>query len=122
MIMNKTILKILGPILIAAGAAGYIVPEDFVLLSRELASNMTYINAGFISLIIAFTNNNTLTRAFNYLQGFLMIFLIVATWVNIFPAPHLNYQFLNTMINLNVGLILMFIAIFWDDNKRVASE
>ncbi|MFN3405125.1 MAG: hypothetical protein ACK40G_13585 [Cytophagaceae bacterium] len=120
--MNKTILKILGPILIAAGAAGYIVPEDFVLLSRELASNMTYINAGFISLIIAFTNNNTLTRAFNYLQGFLMIFLIVATWVNIFPAPHLNYQFLNTMINLNVGLILMFIAIFWDDNKRVASE
>ena|SRR6478735_10842629 len=109
--MNITALKIVGPFLLVLGLVGYLIPEKLPFISTNLWQNLLHIDLGLIALIIVFWQNATAAKIFNFLTAGLLLYMVVAAWLGIFPNEMFSFTFVDKLINLDLGLLLLFLVV-----------
>src|SRR6478609_5617057 len=109
---NLLVLKILSPLLILIGAAGYFMPSLLQnIVSTDSYYNLFHIDAGIIGVILLLMGNIFLARVFNITLGLLYVYQAAASFFHIFPAKIFNYTIANDIINVDLGLTLILIGI-----------
>jgi len=109
--LNFLILKFLAPILILIGVLGYIIPNEYNLMSNENFYNLFQINIGLIGMILLFTMNIKLIRGFNIALGAFNIYQVFSSYFGIFPDELFNYTLTDDIVHLDIGIALLFIGI-----------
>lgn len=109
--MNITALKIVGPFLLLLGLVGYLIPEKLPFISTHPWQNLLHIDLGLIALIIVFWHNATAAKIFNFLTAGLLLYMAVAAWLGIFPNDMFSFTFVDKLINLDLGLLLLFLVV-----------
>lgn len=115
--VNVLILKIISPILILTGTLGYLIPQELLLKSTTNYYNLFYIDAGLIGMIIVFSVNSTIARIYNILLGLVFIYQAIASYLNIFPESYFQWTITDDIINMDLGLVLLFIGTFFGTKK-----
>jgi hypothetical protein len=109
--LNFLVLKFFAPILILTGILGYVIPEEYSLMSNENYYNLFHINAGLIGMIILFTMNLTLIRGFNIAFGMIDLYQVFASYFGFFPEEVFKYTLTDNILHVDIGIALIFIGI-----------
>ncbi|HEY8402935.1 MAG TPA: hypothetical protein VIK89_16835 [Cytophagaceae bacterium] len=109
--LNVLALKILSPILILTGGLGYLIPQELFLKSTTSYYNLFYIDAGLLGMIVLFTMNAKIARFYNIFLGLIFVYQALASHFNLFPETYFQWTLTDDIVNMDIGLILLFIGI-----------
>jgi len=72
--LNQKTLSIFAPVLILAGIAGFVIPEQYSLTSGAAPYNLFQIFFGAIGLMLLMTNSELLASLFNFGFGLIDLY------------------------------------------------
>jgi hypothetical protein len=108
---NLLILKILSPLLLMLGVAGYLLPKEYSFICRDCYYNLLHINLGMMGFIMLFASNQALIRLYNIFLGFLFFYQATASLLNIFPARLFHYTCIDDIFHTDLGCMLLLVGI-----------
>jgi hypothetical protein len=109
--INFLVLKILSPILILIGVAGYFLPSSYKIICTDSYYNLFHIDAGIIGFIIVLIGNLAIARLYNILLGCVYVYQAVASFLHIFPAKLFHYTVTDDILNIDIGAVLILIGL-----------
>src|ERR1041384_8432056 len=77
--LNQKTLTILGPLLMLTGIAGFVIPEQYSLMSGAAPYNLFHIIFGCIGLLVTMTNSDMLASSFNLGFGLIDLYQVLAS-------------------------------------------
>lgn len=110
--INFLILKFFAPVLILTGILGYLIPQEYSLMSTSGYYNIFHIAAGLIGLLIALIRNMKAVIAFNIAFGLLDLYQAAASFLNIFPDELINYTLTDDILHVVIGIVLVLAGVF----------
>jgi hypothetical protein len=109
--MNLRVLGVFGPVLIATGIAGFLIPPRLALMSGAPAYNVFHIVFGVVGTALVLTSGARAAAAFNLGFGALDLYQMAAGVVGFFPARAFRYKTADHVVHAVLGLALA--AVGW---------
>ena len=84
---------VLAPLLIVTGIAGFLIPQQYSLMSGEPPYNMFHLIFGALGLVLISSNSNLLASVFNFGFGLIDLYQVVASVVAMLASKdgeHIN--------------------------------
>lgn len=107
---NYITLAIFAPILILAGVAGFLVPDQHSLTSGAPAYNVFHLCFGTIGLIILSTRNQSLISFFNTGFGLIDLYQALASYLHLPPEKYFLWTRVDDVLHILIGLALVVIG------------
>jgi hypothetical protein len=108
--LNQKTLAVLGPLLILTGVAGFVIPEQYTLMSGSAPYNLFHIICGAIALFLTMANNARLASAFNFGFGLIDLYQVLASVVGLTPIQYFHWTFMDDVIHVLLGFALVIIG------------
>ena len=107
--LNRIALSILSPLLIVAGIAGFVLPQQYSLTSNATPYNLFHIVFGAIGLFIVSTRDLRSPVFFNLALGIIDLYQAVASIFGLWPIQYFFWTAIDDVLHvlLGVGLILL---------------
>lgn len=110
--LNFYLLAVFAPILIIVGVLGFVIPKEKSLTSGAPAYNIFHIVFGAIGLVILFTEQASLTRAFNIGFGLIDLYQAAASFAHIFPEKQFRWTRVDDVLHIVIGTALVLVGIW----------
>jgi hypothetical protein len=110
-LVNGRVLAVFGPVLIATGVAGFLVPPRFALLSGAPAYNVFHIVFGMVGTTLVMAKSAFGVAAFNFGFGLADVYQAVAGVAGVFPARQFRYKRADHVAHVVLGVALA--AVGW---------
>ena len=110
MLLNTLTLRIFGPILIATGALGFVLPPSAGLMSGAPAYNAFHLAFGLLGTALAFGVGDRASRAFNAGFGACDLYQAVASPLGWWPAAMFQWRTADDVVHWILGVALVGIA------------
>jgi hypothetical protein len=104
---NLRLLAVFGPVLIAAGVAGLILPPGLSLMSGAVAYDIFHIVFGTIGLAIVLRRSARSAALFNFGFGAVDLYQAVAGVVGFFPADLFALRPADHVVHVVLGVLLV---------------
>lgn len=108
--LNQKTLAILGPLLILTGIAGFVIPEQYSLMSGAAPYNLFHIICGALGLLLTMANNDLLASAFNLGFGLIDLYQVLASVVGLTPIQYFHWTFVDDVVHVLLGFTLVLIG------------
>ena len=108
--LNQKTLAILGPLLILTGIAGFVIPEQYSLMSGAAPYNLFHIICGALGLLLTMANNDLLASAFNFGFGLIDLYQVLASVVGLTPIQYFHWTFVDDVVHVLLGFTLVLIG------------
>ena len=108
--LNQKTVMVLAPLLILTGAAGFIIPPQYSLMSGATPYNLFHIIFGSIGLLVTMTNNDLLASSFNFGFGLIDLYQVVASVVGLTPIQYFYWTYADDVVHVLLGFALVIIG------------
>jgi hypothetical protein len=108
--LNQTALLILAPLLMLTGIAGFLIPEQYTLLSGAAPYNLFHLIFGAIGLLLLSLKSDLLASAFNFTFGLLDLYQVLASVVGLSPIEYFHWTYFDDLIHVILGFALVIIG------------
>ena len=105
-LVNARVLGVFGPVLIATGIGGFLIPPRFALMSGAPAYNVFHIVFGVIGTALVLAKTAAGIAVFNLGFGLVDLYQAVAGLVGFFPARQFRYKPADHVAHVVLGLVL----------------
>ena len=76
--LNQKTLMVLAPLLMLTGIAGFLIPQQYSLMSGEPPYNMFHLIFGALGLVLISANSNLVSSVFNFGFGLIDLYQVLA--------------------------------------------
>ena len=108
--LNETTLMILAPLLLLTGIAGFVIPEQYTLMSNALPYNLFHLIAGAIGLILISAKSDLAASAFNFGFGLIDLYQVLASVVGLTPIEYIHWTYVDDVVHMLLGFGLVIIG------------
>jgi hypothetical protein len=110
--LNYYVLAVFAPVLIIVGVLGFIIPDKKSLTSGAPAYNIFHIIFGVIGVVLVYTQNETVIRAFNIGFGLIDLYQAAASFLHIFPESIFKWKRTDDVLHIVIGALLVVVGLF----------
>jgi hypothetical protein len=110
LLMNQKTLTILAPLLILTGIAGFVIPEQYSLMSGAAPYNLFHIFFGALGLMVLMTKSELLASVFNLGFGLIDLYQVLASVVGLTPIEYFHWTFADDVLHVLIGFALVIIG------------
>jgi hypothetical protein len=110
MTLNQKTLTIFAPLLILTGIAGFIIPEQYSLMSGAAPYNLFHIFFGAIGLLVLMTKSDLAVSVFNLGFGLIDLYQVLASVVELTPIQYFHWTFADDVAHVLIGFALVIIG------------
>jgi hypothetical protein len=110
MTLNQKTLTVFAPLLILTGIAGFVVPEQYGLMSGAAPYNLFHIFFGAVGLLVLMTKNELFWSVFNLGFGLIDLYQVLASVVGLTPIQYFHWTFADDVGHVLIGFALVIIG------------
>jgi hypothetical protein len=108
--LNQTTLMIVAPLLLLTGIAGFVLPEQYALMSNATPYNLFHIFFGALGLVLLSAKNDLVASVFNLGFGLLDLYQVLASVVGLTPIEYFHWTYLDDVVHVLLGFALVIIG------------
>ena len=109
--LNARVLRFFGPVLIATGILGFVLPPSLSLMSGAPAYNLFHIFFGALGAALAWRGGNAACARFNIAFGALDLYQLAASFRHWFPWEQIRWTRADDVLHLILGLALVALGL-----------
>ncbi len=110
---NYWFLLLSALLMTAIAVISYFFPSKIPFATEGVPIKLYRLNYGIIAAMILLTNNLTAIRAYLIITGWIMIFFVVSTWINLPIENILHFTKQDNILHSNIGVISIFIGVIY---------
>jgi len=108
--LNQKTLMVLAPLLVLTGIAGFLIPQQYNLMSAAAPYNTFHIIFGALGLLLISANNDLLASSFNFGFGLIDLYQLLASVVGLTPIQYFHWTFADDVAHVIIGFALVIIG------------
>ena len=108
--LNQKTLLVFAPLLLLTGIAGFVIPEQYTLMSGSAPYNLFHIFFGAIGLLLTMSNNDLAASSFNFGFGLLDLYQVLASVVGLTPIQYFHWTYADDVLHVLIGFALVIIG------------
>jgi hypothetical protein len=108
--LNEKTLMVFAPLLLLTGIAGFIIPEQYSMMSGATPYNLFHIFFGAIGLLLTMSNSDLLASSFNFGFGLIDLYQVLASVVGLTPIQYFHWTYVDDVLHVLIGFALVIIA------------
>lgn len=108
--LNQKTLMVLAPLLMLTGIAGFLIPQQYSLMSGEPPYNMFHLIFGALGLVLISANSNLVASVFNFGFGLIDLYQVVASVVGLTPIQYFLWTYVDDVVHVILGFALVIIG------------
>jgi hypothetical protein len=108
--LNQKTLMVFAPLLLLTGIAGFVVPEQYSMMSGATPYNLFHIFFGAIGLLLTMSNSDLLASSFNFGFGLIDLYQVLASVVGLTPIQYFHWTYVDDVLHVLIGFALVIIA------------
>jgi hypothetical protein len=108
--LNQKALMVLAPLLVLTGIAGFLIPEQYGLMSGAAPYNMFHLIFGALGLILISANSDLLASLFNFGFGLIDLYQALASAIGLTPIEYFHWTYADDVIHVFLGFALVIIG------------
>lgn len=98
--------------------ASYFIPNKIPFATEGIEIKLYRINYALVAAMALLSNNLLVIRVYLVLSGWLMIFFVVSTWLNLPLENILHFTKQDNILHSNVGIISIFIGVIYGQSQQ----
>jgi hypothetical protein len=110
MTLNQKTLTIFAPLLILTGIAGFVIPEQYSLMSGAAPYNLFHILFGALGLMVLMTKSELAASVVNLGFGLIDLYQVLASVVGLTPIEYFHWTFVDDVAHVLIGFALVIIG------------
>ena len=108
--LNQKTLMVLAPLLVLTGIAGFLIPEQYSLMSGAAPYNMFHLIFGALGLVLISAKNDLLASSFNFGFGLIDLYQVMASVVGLTPIEYFHWTYVDDVVHTLLGFALALIG------------
>jgi hypothetical protein len=108
--LNQTTLIVLAPLLMLTGIAGFLIPEQYSLMSNAVPYNLFHLICGAIGLVLLQTKSDLVASGFNLGFGLIDLYQVLASVVGLTPIEYFHWTYVDDVVHTLLGFALVLIG------------
>jgi hypothetical protein len=122
--LNQKTLMVIAPLLVLTGIAGFLIPEQYSLMSGAAPYNMFHLIFGALGLVLISAKNDLLASAFNFGFGLIDLYQVLASVVGLTPIEYFHWTYVDDVVHVILGFALALIGGYgvWQWKESVAKR
>lgn len=108
--LNQKTLMVLAPLLVLTGIAGFLIPEQYTLMSGAAPYNMFHLVFGALGLVLISANNDLFASSFNFGFGLIDLYQVLASAVGLTPIEYFHWTYVDDLVHVILGFALVLIG------------
>jgi uncharacterized membrane protein len=108
--LNQTTLMILSPLLMVTGIAGFLIPQQYSLMSGAAPYNLFHLIFGAIGLVLISAKNDLVASVFNLGFGLIDLYQVLASLVGLSPIQYFHWTYFDDVVHVILGFALVIIG------------
>ena len=112
MTLNQKTLTVFAPLLILTGITGFVIPEQYSLMSGAAPYNLFHIFFGAVGLLVLMTKSELFASVFNFGFGLIDLYQVLASVVGLTPIEYFHWTFVDDVTHVLIGFALVIIGGF----------
>ena len=108
--LNEKTLMVLAPLLVLTGIAGFLIPEQYNLMSGAAPYNIFHLIFGTLGLLLISAKSDLLASAFNFGFGLIDLYQVLASVVGLTPIQYFYWTFVDDVVHVLLGFALVLIG------------
>ena len=108
--LNQTTLTIFAPLLVLSGIAGFLIPEQYSLMSGAAPYNIFHLIFGAIGLLLVSTSSALAASVFNFGFGLIDLYQVLASVAGLTPFQYFHWTFVDDVAHVIIGFTLVIIG------------
>jgi len=101
---------IVAPLLLLTGIAGFVLPEQYALMSNATPYNLFHIFFGALGLVLLSAKNDLVASVFNFGFGLLDLYQVLASVVGLTPIEYFHWTYVDDVVHVLLGFALVLIG------------
>ena len=118
--LNLITLGIFAPVLVLAGALGFLIPPHLSLTSGAPDYNVFHIISGTIGIALVWLKKDESIRLFNLGFGAIDLYQALASFLHLFPEQYFRWTRIDDVLHIIIGIALVLIG--WPDARRDSGD
>ena len=110
MSLNQKTLTVFAPLLILTGIAGFVIPEQYGLMSGAAPYNLFHIFFGAVGLMVLMTKSELAASVFNFGFGLIDLYQVLASVAGLAPIQYFHWTFADDVLHVLIGFALVIIG------------
>jgi len=110
--LNQKTLAVFAPLLILTGVAGFVIPEQYSLMSGAAPYNLFHIFFGAVGLLVLMSKSELFASVFNFGFGLIDLYQVLASVVGLTPIEYFHWTFVDDVAHVLIGFALVIIGGF----------
>ena len=110
--LNQKTLAVFAPLLILTGIAGFVIPEQYSLMSGAAPYNLFHIFFGAVGLLVLMSKSELFASVFNFGFGLIDLYQVLASVVGLTPIEYFHWTFVDDVAHVLIGFALVIIGGF----------
>ena len=121
--LNQKTLMVIAPLLVLTGIAGFLIPQQYNLMSGAAPYNMFHLIFGTVGLVLISAKNDLLASSFNFGFGLIDLYQVLASVVGLTPIEYFHWTYVDDVVHVILGFALVLIGAYGILNfKKSRSE
>jgi len=108
--LNQKTLLVFAPLLLLTGIAGFVIPEQYSLMSGAAPYNLFHIFFGAIGLMLTMSNNDLPASLFNFGFGLIDLYQVLASVIGLTPIQYFHWTYADDVLHVLIGFALVIIG------------
>ena len=108
--LNQKTLMILAPLLVLTGIAGFLIPEQYSMMSGAAPYNMFHLVFGAVGLVLMSAKNDLLASSFNLGFGLIDLYQVLASVIGLTPIEYFHWTYVDDVVHVILGFALVLIG------------
>ena len=113
---------VIAPLLVLTGIAGFLIPEQYSLMSGAAPYNMFHLIFGALGLVLISAKNDLLASSFNFGFGLIDLYQVMASVVGLTPIEYFHWTYVDDVVHVLLGFALSLIGGYglwkWKESGR----
>lgn len=102
--------------------ASYFMPNKIPFASDGIGIKLYRVNYSILAAMALLSNNIKIMRGYLILSGWVMIYFVVSTWLNLPPESILHFTKQDNILHSNVGIISIFVGVIYGQSHQQKEE
>ena len=109
--LNRMTLAVFAPLLMLTGIAGFLIPEQYSLMSGAAPYNLFHLIFGATGLfLVTATKSDLAASAFNFGFGLIDLYQVLASVVGLTPIQYFHWTYFDDVAHVLIGFALTIIG------------
>ena len=108
--LNQKTLMVFAPLLLLTGIAGFVIPEQYSMMSGATPYNLFHIFFGAIGLLLTMSDNDLAASSFNFGFGVIDLYQVLASVVGLTPIQYFHWTYVDDVLHVLIGFALVIIG------------